>query len=458
MEKKKAKHELPPLVTLWNHNALTVVSPMLTLKSYIAAFLLALSGIILSVTIAHAQTADDLQANINSLSSKIQALDKEIAEFNKKISATQGEAKTLKAALESLELRRATLAKEIDRTRLRIREMEGSIVETVEKIGVTESKLDRNKNALAETLRSIVYQDETVPPFVRTLSKGAKFSDMVEQLKRSADISNAIGERVDALATTKSDLDTQKAVYESNKQKLESLNVALSDQKVLADQTAKDKGTLLAQTKNKESEYQRLLSERKKKRGELEAEMLDVESKLKVIVDASKLPKYGKGVLQYPVANVTITQYFGNTPFSSKNPQVYNGSGHNGLDFSAKTGTPILSAAAGTVLGTGDTDRACSGVSYGKWVLVKHANGLTTLYAHLSVIQVSAGQSLAVGEKVGLSGNTGYSTGPHLHFTVYASDSVHISGPTEYKSKVCGTYMIMPLAPRDGYLNPLSYL
>ncbi len=409
------------------------------------------------VTTTYAETAEELQSSIDSLSSKIQALDKEIAEFNKKISSTQGEAKTLKSALASLELRRGVLAKEIDRTRLRITETQSNIVVTEEKIGVTQNKLTQNKNALAETLRSLVYQDASIPPFVRTLSNGAKFSDMVEELKRSTDVSNALQAKVELLATTRIDLDNQKTLYESNKQKLEKLNTSLADQKQLVEQASKDKNTLLAETKNKESEYQRLLAERQKKKGELEAEMLDVESKLKVITDVTKLPKVGKGTLQYPLANVKITQYFGNTPFASKNPQVYNGGGHNGVDFSAKVGTPILAAAGGTVLGTGDTDRACNGVSYGKWVLVKHANGLTTLSAHLSVIQVSAGQSVTSGQKLGLSGNTGYSTGPHLHFTVYASDSVHISGPTEYKSKVCGTYLIMPLAPASGYLNPLSY-
>jgi murein DD-endopeptidase MepM/ murein hydrolase activator NlpD len=183
--------------------------------------------------------------------------------------------------------------------------------------------------------------------------------------------------------------------------------------------------------------------------------MLDVEAKLKTIVDASKLPKYGKGILKYPVDKVVITQYFGNTPFSSKNPQVYNGSGHNGLDFGIPTGTAILSAEAGQVIGTGNTDTACNGVSYGKWVLIRHNNGLSSLYAHLSVIQVKEGESVTARQKIALSGNTGYSTGPHLHFTVYASDAVEI---TNYRSKVCGTNMRMPIAPRAGYLNPLSYL
>lgn len=426
----------------------------LFLPTIIAILLALFSG----TAMLYAQTADELRANIDSLSAKIQALDKEIADFNKKISTTQGQAKTLKAALASLELRRNALVKEIDRTRLQILETESNIVDTQQKIGVTENKLTQNKDALAETLRTLVYQEKTVPPIVRSLAAGAKFSDALDEIQRSTDVSDAIRDKVDTLASTKKDLDHEKAVYVSSKQKLETLNSSLTDQKALVEQTSKEKSTLLVETKNKESEYQKLLADRKEKKDALETEMLSVEAKLKVIVDVSKLPRTGKGVLQYPVANVNITQYFGNTPFASQNPQVYNGHGHNGVDFAVKVGTPIYSAEDGTVLGSGNTDASCSGVSYGKWVLVKHNNGLTSLYAHLSVIQVSAGQTVSAGQKIGLSGNTGYSTGPHLHFTVYASDAVHIAGSTEYKSKVCGTYLIMPLAPLNGYLNPLSYL
>ena len=274
-------------------------------------------------------------------------------------------------------------------------------------------------------------------------------------IKHTEDITEAINQKARALVDTKTTLAIQKASYEEHKIVLLNLNETLNDQKTLVEQTSKDKNSLLTQTKNKESSYQQLLAERKKKKGELEVEMLDVEAKLKTIVDVSKLPKYGKGVLQYPIDTVIITQYFGNTPFSSKNPQVYNGSGHNGVDFGVKIGTPILAAGAGTVLGTGDTDASCNGVSYGKWVLIKHGNGLSTLYGHLSVVQVKAGDMVTSKQKIALSGNTGYSTGPHLHFTVYASDAVQI---TNYVSKVCGTNMRMPIAPRAGYLNPLTYL
>ncbi|MEI6810660.1 MAG: peptidoglycan DD-metalloendopeptidase family protein [Candidatus Nomurabacteria bacterium] len=424
----------------------------MTLRSFSLSIIITILTIPLFI---HAQTADELQANINSLSTKIQALDKEIADFNKKISQTQGEAKTLKQALASLELRRTALNKEIDLSKLKIVETQGKISNTQSKIYVTENTLDKNKRALSEALRSLVNNEQSLPPLINALSPGSHLSDTLNAAKQGEDVSKAINEKVKTLAETKTTLATQKAVYETSKQKLEDLNSALIDQKQLVEVTSKDKNDLLAKTKNKEIEYQKLLSDKKNKRESLEAEMSDVESKLKVIVDITKLPKYGKGVLKYPLANPVITQYFGNTVFASGK---YNGAGHNGIDFGAKIGTPILSADTGIVIGTGNTDTACRGVSYGKWILIRHTNGLTTLYGHLSVIQATAGQSVVTGQKIALSGNTGYATGPHLHFTVYASDTVHVTSPTEYKSKVCGTYLIMPISPKDGYLNPLPYL
>ncbi len=412
--------------------------------------LLTVSGVSL-----HAQTADELKGNLDTLSAQIKALDDEIKAYNSKISKTQGEARTLKDALAKLEARRVGFAKDISFTKLRINQAEQNINYTQGKIKNTETTLEKTKSELAGSLRSLVHNEQSLPYFVSSLAKGAHISDALDVTRRGGELTYAINQKARTLADVKTDLSIQKASYEEHKNVLLTLNKTLTGQKQLVEQTSKDKSSLLSETKNIESTFQQLLSERKKKKGELEVEMLDVEAKLQTIVDVSKIPKYGKGVLKYPLDNVIITQYFGNTPFSSKNPQVYNGSGHNGIDFGIKVGTPILAAASGIVLGTGNTDLACSGVSYGKWVLVKHTNGLTTLYAHLSVITVTEGMILSSRQQVGLSGNTGYSTGPHLHFTVYASDAVQI---TNYVSKVCGTNMRMPIAPRAGYLNPLSYL
>ncbi len=407
---------------------------------------------------SYAETADELQTNLNSLNTQIDALDREIAEYNKKINATQGEAKSLKAALAQLQTQRALLEKEIESTTLKIAETETVITATQKKIGVTQSKLEMNKSALAETLRSVVYDDSSIPPIVRSLSQGAKVSDMLDAIERSSSVSHSIQELVGNLQSTQQDLTTQKNQYEANRQKLEDLSALLNDKKQLVLQNAAQKSTLLVQTNNKESEYERLLAEKQAKKDSLESEMLNVESKLKAFTDLASLPKTGKGVLHYPLASINVTQYFGTTPFSTANPQVYNGHGHSGVDFAAKVGTAVFAAGDGVVIGTGNTDLACSGVSYGNWILIQHPNGLSSLYAHLSLIQVKTGQTVHVGDKIALSGNTGYTTGPHLHFAVFASEAVHVAGPTEYKSKVCGTYLVMPLAPVSGYLNPLSYL
>ena len=133
----------------------------------------------------------------------------------------------------------------------------------------------------------------------------------------------------------------------------------------------------------------------------------------------------------------------------------YGGKGHNGVDFRAENGTPVQSTEAGIVQGVGDTDTGCRRASYGKWILVKHENNLSTLYAHLSAISVSQGQTIKRGERIGLSGQSGYATGPHLHFGVYASQAVTIEA---IRSQVCGRLMTLPLSAVNGYLNPLDYL
>ncbi len=85
---------------------------------------------------------------------------------------------------------------------------------------------------------------------------------------------------------------------------------------------------------------------------------------------------------------------------------------HAGIDFKAAYGSPVLATAPGTVVRAGWTG------SYGKLVEIRHDNGLVTRYAHLSRIEVHAGQRVRAGERVGRLGNTGRSTGPHLHYEV----------------------------------------
>lgn len=86
---------------------------------------------------------------------------------------------------------------------------------------------------------------------------------------------------------------------------------------------------------------------------------------------------------------------------------------HTGVDMACPIGTPIMACGAGTV--------ATSGFHqiYGNYVIIKHAGGYQTLYAHMSKVLVQKGQWVSQGTRIGLVGSTGYSTGPHLHLSVY---------------------------------------
>ncbi|MFF3014642.1 peptidoglycan DD-metalloendopeptidase family protein [Streptomyces sp. NPDC057939] len=90
---------------------------------------------------------------------------------------------------------------------------------------------------------------------------------------------------------------------------------------------------------------------------------------------------------------------------------------HTGVDFMASTGTTVKAVGAGTVVSAG------WGGSYGNEVVIKHADGKYSQYAHLSSLSVSAGQSVTGGQRVGLSGATGNVTGPHLHFEIRTGPS-----------------------------------
>jgi len=90
--------------------------------------------------------------------------------------------------------------------------------------------------------------------------------------------------------------------------------------------------------------------------------------------------------------------------------------GHRAIDIGAPTGRPIVASDSGYVAVAQWSD-----VGYGRMVIIDHGNGFQTLYAHMSVYYVEAGQSVAKGEKIGLCGSTGWSTGPHLHFEVIKS-------------------------------------
>ncbi|MZE80542.1 peptidoglycan DD-metalloendopeptidase family protein, partial [Streptomyces sp. SID5475] len=104
------------------------------------------------------------------------------------------------------------------------------------------------------------------------------------------------------------------------------------------------------------------------------------------------------------------------TPYGARG-RWWSSGRHTGVDYAVPAGTPVRAAAAGVVVSAG-----WSG-AYGREVVIRHANGLYTQYAHLASTAVHRGRHVRVGELIAHSGSSGNTTGPHLHFEVRTSPS-----------------------------------
>lgn len=125
--------------------------------------------------------------------------------------------------------------------------------------------------------------------------------------------------------------------------------------------------------------------------------------------EMSTAPVPGKPVVQLP----SYSSYYSSPAPGARRTQGLHG--HNGVDLGGLVGTPIYAAAGGVVVISRDS--GWNG-GYGSYVVIKHNNGTQTLYAHMSRVDVRAGQAVGQGDRIGSMGNTGKSTGSHLHFEV----------------------------------------
>jgi murein DD-endopeptidase MepM/ murein hydrolase activator NlpD len=128
---------------------------------------------------------------------------------------------------------------------------------------------------------------------------------------------------------------------------------------------------------------------------------------------AASLNGYAKGGLVHPLRASTVSQ-----PFHG---------GHNGIDFAAPTGTPVVAAGGGRVSMAG-----WSTGGGGNEIHIDHPNGLQTWYAHLSSFAAQAGQMVRAGQMIGRVGSTGNSTGPHLHYMVLNGGWPNYTNPAAY--------------------------
>ena len=398
-----------------------------------------------------AATVESVTAQIDDINSQIQALDREIKQYQDQISTTSAQSSTLASIIKELTLTRTKLTKELEQTQKKITATGLVIVYLDKDISERQKSINNSVQLLGKMFRSLEEYDNTT--FIEKVLTTENLGDVSREYNDILSVNENVRKYILDIKNEKEALSVSKDKKETEKENLTELKNGLASKKLAIDITKKEKDTLLVETKNQESNYKKLLADRIKKRDAFEKDLQNYEAQLKFILNPSLLPSEGSGILDWPLDKVFVTQLFGKTVAAKR---LYTSGSHSGVDFRASIGTEVKSMGNGVVVGTGDTDVYCKGASFGKWVFIKYDNGLSSTYGHLSVISSKAGQKVSTGDVVALSGNTGHSTGPHLHVTVYASQGADVK--TVPSLSCNGKTFTMPIAPVSAYLDPVLYL
>ena len=412
------------------------------LKKQFSIVVFILAAIFLPAVFSFAQTATEIQNKIEEKDSEIRKLEKEIAAYQSELEGLGKQKSSLQGEIRGLDLTRKKLNADISVTENKIAKTNLKISDLTLDIGDKETSITTNLSSISTGIQNMNELEER--SLVATILSDEDFSTIWNNVDNMITVRENLRENITILRETKTVLEDTRTETIAAKNELARLKAQLSDQQKIVAQNTNEKNKLLKQTQNNEANYQKLLKERLAQKEAFEKELENYEAQLKFILDPSQLPK-GR-VLSWPLDKIFVT-----SPYAPRW-----GGFHRGTDFRASIGTPVKAVADGDVKGTGDTDICCPGASFGKWIFIEHTNGLSSTYAHLSLISVSKGQKIVRGQVIGYSGNTGSSTGPHLHVSLYVSGGVKVDS---FPSKSYpGKTLIQPISATEAYLDPMKYL
>ena len=315
--------------------------------------------------------ADSTNLDANAVTKTIQdkqntitELNQQIKDYQTKIHQKESEKKSLANELDLLQSRTTQTQLSIDETNAEIDVTNAEISQIDVTLVEAQKKLDRAQESLKTILENLQVQDGQLPFNVFYSAKN--FSELFDNIEQLQQVSADLGRTVADINAAKIELTQRQSDAEQKQTLLQAQQQALlRNQTQLAEETDA-KQILISQTQSSEKHFQSLLV---RARG-ISATFHDP---------------------TYPFRNLFE---------------------HPGIDLPAPIGTPVHAAAAGYVAWTR------RGVQYGNYVMIIHSDGIATLYAHLSRIDVVADQFLPRGGQVGAVGMTGLTTGPHLHFEV----------------------------------------
>jgi murein DD-endopeptidase MepM/ murein hydrolase activator NlpD len=362
-----------------------------------------------TVPVSFAENEADLKSRIEAKSKELEALQGQINDIQNKLDSVSSQSKSLSREIQSTEYTIKNLELNIRGSEINIEKLGLELENLGIQLEDTEKMIVDKRESVASIIRGI-NQKERVG-VLETFLSGNSLADSVAELSSLDELQKALSDDIAALRDLSQLLDSNMRETDTKKSNLEDEQLNLKSRKSIVEDQKSYKETILKETKNQESAYQKQLSELEKKQRDIDAEIGELEEALRKNFNASLAP--GRGFLSKPFNGTRpLTQEYGYTAFAKT---AYKTKFHNGMDYGMPIGTPLLAAADGRVVAVGNNGK----VQYGKYIVIKHTDNFYTLYAHLSRQSVSVGAQVSKGELIGYSGNTGYSTGAHLHFGVY---------------------------------------
>ncbi len=395
-------------------------------------------GSLLSTQGVSAESISDLKKNQATVQEKKSAVESDISNTKETITEIQANQEKLNAEIERIDLA-------VEETNAKIREKNAEIKETNGEIAILKEEITELEQRIAkrnEILknRAVSFQESGGSvSYLEVLLGSTSFSDFVDRVSAVTTILEADEDLVTQHEKDKKELEEKKVEVETKLSNLEAMKAELETMKAeLAKQKA-EKDKIMGQLELEEEEaHDHMMS--------LEEEQANLKAQEEAIAKAIKLEQEriakekeaAKQAAQQAASNSSTSSSGGSSVSSSGNSSSSTvntggfirpaagtftsgfgprwGKTHAGIDIANRSDVPIWAAASGVVT------RSYYSSSYGNTVLIAHSiNGqtYTTLYAHLETRMVSTGQTVSQGQQIGIMGNTGRSTGQHLHFELH---------------------------------------
>lgn len=364
----------------------------------------------------------EINRQIQGKASELTALNEQIKRTQAEIDMLNSQQRTLNRDIKQFDYEISQLSLNIRASEISIEKLTLELNELGNEKGNIETSLVTKQSAIGDVLRQM--QQDGDKGLIYTLLKNDSLSDSVFEMQSLFDLQSQLSLRVRELSFLHGALTANISSTEMAVSDVESAKQDLASRKQIVDDKKQSKKVVLTESLNKEGVYQEQLAELEKKQKEIENTIADIEAKLRAAFDPSVLPKQEEGTIGAPLTTLRVTQCYGKTAFAAT---AYKSGIHNGLDLGTAVGTRVYATADGIVRHVDNNDASSwKKYQYGRYVLIDHGDDLSTLYAHLSSYVVSSGESVKRGQLIGYSGNTGYSTGAHLHFGLYSSKTVSL--------------------------------